>query len=183
MSFQSSMNFPKSSSDDASRMPITIMLYFPVSSEHIELEIMNRAILGRASSPNDAGVTYLDLTTIGGYQHGVSRRHLMLVNDARIGLVAFDLKSQNGSSINDQPMSPHTGYPVHDGDLLRLGTLEVQCYTTDGLSATHASAGESMVPTPPSIGSATRRLPEPKPDIRNTLQMPSVHVDHNKKHA
>ena len=73
-------------------------------------------ILGRDSAA--AHITIED--------ESVSRAHLHLqLNES--GLVASDLQSTNGSTINGVPLSAYNSCsPVEDGDVLTLGNITLQ---------------------------------------------------------
>jgi predicted component of type VI protein secretion system len=53
----------------------------------------------------------------------VSRRHCLILNTPN-GLVVRDLKSGNGTFVNDEPIEQETA--LEPGDVLRIGPLELQ---------------------------------------------------------
>lgn len=53
----------------------------------------------------------------------VSRRHCLILNSPN-GLVVRDLKSGNGTFVNDQPIEQET--VLEPGDVVRIGPLELQ---------------------------------------------------------
>jgi diguanylate cyclase (GGDEF)-like protein len=63
---------------------------------------------------------------------GVSRRHAEVVVQAGQA-VLHDLGSANGTYCNDQPVG--SPVPLHDGDLLRLGSVVLKFYRERGLDA------------------------------------------------
>jgi pSer/pThr/pTyr-binding forkhead associated (FHA) protein len=84
----------------------------------IGIEIKERILIGR-----DADVD-LDLTTFGGAERGVSRRHAAIIRMAE-HLYVQDLNSTNGTRLNGlQAVSEHV-YRLRDGDELELGTVRL----------------------------------------------------------
>ncbi len=62
----------------------------------------------------------------------ISRKHCAIVQrDGRV-LVA-DLKSRNGSFLNDQPLEPERAKVVNPGDILRVGQLTFEVLIEHGL--------------------------------------------------
>lgn len=66
--------------------------------------------------------TLLDLSPLGGYHLGVSRRHVM-IRRTEHGYEVMDLSSSNGSWLNDERLVPNTPYPLASGSQLRLGRM------------------------------------------------------------
>jgi pSer/pThr/pTyr-binding forkhead associated (FHA) protein len=80
-------------------------------------------IIGR--SDLDSGyVPDVDMSTQGGQQQGVSRRHAVLVRYDDIVNV-IDLGSLNGTAINGERLTPHQPYPLHQGDRIRIANLDI----------------------------------------------------------
>ena len=52
---------------------------------------------------------------------GISRRHLSIRRRDDGGLVAIELGSTNGTSLNAAPLEPGIPTPLNDGDQLTLG--------------------------------------------------------------
>lgn len=165
----------------------TVVLYIEQQRERILLNFEQRAILGRAM-PHEAttDAVYVDLTKFMGFESGVSRRHLMLALDSQNRIVAFDLNSYNGSFLNNKRMSPNTSYTLKTGDQLRLGGLSLEVEVSN---TSHKQEGQMAASTPPSNSTRTQHrstletpqtrrleLPNPLPDIRNTLQMRPVNT-------
>jgi pSer/pThr/pTyr-binding forkhead associated (FHA) protein len=80
-------------------------------------------VIGRA---DDRGVYIpdIDLAAFAALDKGVSRRHAALVA-YRDGLHVVDLDSVNGTFINQERLTPNKAYPLHEGDDLRVGTLNL----------------------------------------------------------
>jgi hypothetical protein len=70
----------------------------------------------------------LDLSTDGGYDAGVSRRHARIWHQSD-GYVVEDLASANGTFVNGQRLSPNSPTSVSSGDELGFGTLLVRIET------------------------------------------------------
>ncbi|MBC8100397.1 MAG: FHA domain-containing protein [Armatimonadetes bacterium] len=67
----------------------------------------------------------IDLNPVGGDEAGVSRRHATLIPDSN-GLLVKDLKSTNGTFINERELKPDMLYRILPGDELRLGYLRIR---------------------------------------------------------
>lgn len=69
----------------------------------------------------------LDLTSDGGIEKGVSRRHARIIQ--RSGRVYIeDVGSANGTFLNDQRLMPYLPYPLQDGDRVRVGKVELEIH-------------------------------------------------------
>lgn len=66
----------------------------------------------------------LDLSTLGGYESGLSRRHAV-VRRSGYGYEVLDLGSVNGTWLNDERLIPHKPYPLASGSHLRLGRMRL----------------------------------------------------------
>ena len=88
------------------------------------VDVRQPVLIGR-SSPQNAFTPTIDLAPFGAQESGVSRLHLMLaIENSR--LVAIDHYSVNGTRLNGMRMFPEQTYPLHDGDQLVLGRLQVE---------------------------------------------------------
>ncbi|PJF40398.1 MAG: hypothetical protein CUN55_12745 [Phototrophicales bacterium] len=166
-----------SSGDHNHTIPIT--LYLPDTHQQISLALTYKAFIGRLAQQDTEDTVYVDLTSVGGYEHGISRRHMMLVYDPnRDEIFAFDLDSQNGSLLNGQLMSSHTGYELKHGDELRLGTLNLRFYRSARVPFDDVEVLEPRA-TPERTLAQTQvlKLPHPKPDIRSTLQTRALRLE------
>lgn len=151
--------------------PAVLTLYVLSKREKIRIAPHSKIVLGRLEEPPSADTFYIDLTPYYAYQLGVSRRHLMLAYDESQQLMAFDLASQNGSFLNGQKLSSHTGYRVQDGDELTVGSLSIRIYYSSTVPFS-----EEVTPYTHSISvseydyHATGTLAYPAPTIRDTLE-------------
>lgn len=84
---------------------------------------------GRIVGRNTSGQTpnaHIDLTSQQGEQLGVSRRHLHLSFDpGNQSVKIIDMRSANGTFVNNQKLLPGEGRVLRHGDHLRLGRLEM----------------------------------------------------------
>ncbi len=148
-----------------------ISLYILSTRQQLTIPMKSRVILGRSSKIEADGTVHIDLTPFYGHQLGVSRRHVMLTCEGEKDVVVFDLASQNGTYVNGQQISSHTGYSINDGDELVLGSLSIRVYCGDKVpfadfpkrpfEPKRASSQHPETHTP---------LPYPPPDIRDTLE-------------
>jgi hypothetical protein len=87
------------------------------------LPLNNPVLLGRQFLlDQEEQCDRLDLTDLGGFEHGVSRVHCLLQRRGTC-LVVIDLGSSNGTYLNDLRLLPHQEYVLTHGDRLILGTL------------------------------------------------------------
>jgi len=66
----------------------------------------------------------LDLSPLGGYGLGLSRRHAIIRRTGN-GYELLDLGSANGTWLNDEQLVPHVSYPLPSGSHLRLGRMRL----------------------------------------------------------
>jgi hypothetical protein len=81
-------------------------------------------IFGR-SDPDTGYQPGIDLLHYDGLKKGISRRHALLTLEGK-RLLIQDLRSSNGTYINDTLLDPMEIHQLRDGDTLRFGTLELQ---------------------------------------------------------
>ncbi len=158
---------------------IPITLYLPETHQQISIELKGKAFIGRLTSPVAEHTAYIDLTSVEGYERGVSRRHMMLVYEPNADMIiAFDLDSQNGSTLNGQLMSSHTGYELTHGDELQLGKLHLRFYRSARVPFENVEVIEANASDELSLGTTqVLKLPRPKPDIRSTLQSEVISIE------
>lgn len=85
------------------------------------IPIQDEVLIGRAD-PRGNVVPDIDLSMYGGGSAGVSRQHARLLHSAD-GWAIEDLRSTNGTYVNDQPVSPTQPAPLNNGDSVRCGQL------------------------------------------------------------
>ena len=81
-------------------------------------------LIGRRARREDPEVS-LDLESVNGREHGVSRCHAM-VAVTKGKLTIQDLNSLNHSLLNGQRLIPMKRYTLRDGDVLTVGMLSMQ---------------------------------------------------------
>lgn len=69
----------------------------------------------------------LDMTTDGGLEQGVSRRHARIYTRDGTCFVE-DLDSTNGTFLNEERITPYLPYAFRDGDLLMFGTMRLKVH-------------------------------------------------------
>jgi pSer/pThr/pTyr-binding forkhead associated (FHA) protein len=99
-----------------------VILQFQPTGICVSLALPQPMTLGRGSATNFS--TFLDLTDLGGVQHGVSRHHAQLRRDSN-RLMIQDLGSTNGTFLNELRLIAHKDYLVQHCARVRLGTLDV----------------------------------------------------------
>ena len=77
-------------------------------------------IIGRKMG--ETSEVYLDLSNLGGYLMGLSRRHAKIQRSGQ-GYEIVDLASTNGTWLNDERLIPHQSYLLTSGSQLRLGRM------------------------------------------------------------
>ena len=85
----------------------------------------NELIFGR--KVNETAESMLDLTKLGGFQLGISRRHAM-IRRLGTGYEIIDLASTNGTWMNNEQLIPNKPYPLASGSQLRLGRMRLFLY-------------------------------------------------------
>ncbi len=110
---------------DGSTVWRVILAPVGISAEPLALEVHGDVVIG--SDENDESGVDVNLSGWQGYQHGVSRRHLML-RPSRNKLFLMDLRSTNGTQINGLPLGVGWAYALQDGDLVSLGRLHLRIH-------------------------------------------------------
>lgn len=106
------------------RSPWTVKLFAPEQSIPIQLEIDDRAVIGRAD-PDGKFKPDIDLLDYNGEAKGVSRRHAE-IRAGRDFLVVIDMNSTNGTRLNGFTLQPHEPYRLRHGDTLDIGTMSLE---------------------------------------------------------
>jgi pSer/pThr/pTyr-binding forkhead associated (FHA) protein len=81
-------------------------------------------VIGRKVDGKEASAGLLDLSGLGGYHLGLSRRHAM-IRRTKSGYDVIDLSSSNGTWLNDERLIPNLPYPLTSGSELRLARLRL----------------------------------------------------------
>lgn len=121
-----------------SSAPIGSQSYAPAASRQVTaslvvtsppppatIQIPNRPelIVGR-SDPQSNSYPDVDLGPYGGLDLGVSRRHFRITRNGD-HFYLEDLKAMNGSVVNGQRIPPYSLHPLHSGDRITLGKMEL----------------------------------------------------------
>ncbi len=89
------------------------------------LDSKEEFVIGRkAGSTSPVAESLLDLSPMGGYAQGISRRHAV-IQRTKHGYEILDLGSVNGTWLNDERLAPHKYYPLASGSHLRLGGMRL----------------------------------------------------------
>jgi len=101
--------------------PVSLKLSIPDSGRDVELPLTKEVNIGRLD-PASASFPDIDLTSDGGLEKGVSRRHAKII---RRGSEVFieDLGSINGTFLNRKKLTPYLPQALKSGDELQLGRL------------------------------------------------------------
>lgn len=100
-----------------------IAIYAAGTSKPVYLRFEEELVFGRASEgPTEEGL--LDLSELGGYQMGISRRHAR-IRRSEDGYEIMDLASTNGSWMNDERLVPNKAYPLASGAQLRFARMRL----------------------------------------------------------
>ena len=100
-----------------------IAIYVAGTSKPVYLIFKDELIFGRKAEEPFGG-DLLDLTSLGGYQMGISRRHAVL-RKLEKSYELTDLGSTNGSWLNNERLTPFKPYPLVSGSQLRFGRMRL----------------------------------------------------------
>lgn len=101
--------------------PGTLAVWVVPSQRRQLFEMNSELLIGRLDSANGV-YPNLDLTTDGGFEGGVSRRHARITFRDGVPYLE-DLKSTNHTYLNNVCLEPLIPYPLHHGDEVRVGTM------------------------------------------------------------
>jgi pSer/pThr/pTyr-binding forkhead associated (FHA) protein len=97
-----------------------IAVFLAGTAKPVFLNSQEAFVIGRKIE--ETSEPFLDLTNLGGYLLGLSRRHAK-VRRTTLGYEIIDLSSTNGTWLNDERLIPHKPYPLTSGSQLRLGRM------------------------------------------------------------
>ncbi len=92
----------------------------PIYRDHGQEFAIGRKV--DAATQDSAGL--LDLSPLGGYSRGISRRHVVIQRNEQ-GYAIMDLGSVNGTWLNEERLTPQKYYPLPSGAHLRLGSMRL----------------------------------------------------------
>ena len=100
-----------------------IAMYLAGTSDPIFLSSENEFVIGRQVG-EEVAESFLDLAKWGGYQLGLSKRHVT-IRRAENAYEVIDLSSRNGTWLNDEQLLPDKPYPIASGSHLRLAKMRL----------------------------------------------------------
>ena len=101
--------------------PLGLKLTIPDSGRDVEVPLTKGVNIGRLD-PASASFPNVDLTSVGGLEKGVSRRHVKITRHERKVFIE-DLGSINGTFVNRKKLTPYLPEALGNGDQLQLGKL------------------------------------------------------------
>ncbi len=104
--------------------PLAIYLNIGPHSREIELPLNKTIYLGR-KDPAANIYPEVDLSDDGNRARTVSRLHAKIFKQSH-NVVIEDLRSTNGTFVNNNKLRPLLPQPLNDGDIVQLGTLQIQ---------------------------------------------------------
>lgn len=107
-----------------SPIPNRLRVIFPDNSTHIYSSIIPQLVIGRRTNSNYRQID-IDMQPFDDGVQGVSRIHAVIVAE-KTGLVVKDMRSTNGTQLNNKPLQPAESYPLISGDRIKIGNLRIQ---------------------------------------------------------
>jgi len=107
---------------DEAMAPVSgIAIYVAGTAKPVFLSSDQEFIIGRKVQATSE--VFLDLSKLGGYYLGLSRRHAM-IRRTEHGYEVTDLSSSNGTWLNDERLIPHKPYLLTSGSQLRFARMQ-----------------------------------------------------------
>lgn len=118
-----------SSTNGEARLPDSLRegeigLHIAGSSRPLIFQLGQQVVLGR-QAPDTGSQPRIDLSPYDAFNKGVSRMHVVIRRDEKLGLTVEDLASSNGSWLNGVRLQPYVPNILRSGDILRLGQIEI----------------------------------------------------------
>lgn len=143
----------------------------------LQLKVDSKAIIGR-SDPESGFQPDIDLSPYNAVERGVSRRHAEL----RAGtdfLVIIDRGSTNGTRLNSFPLQPNEPYKVQHGDLLTIGTMDLEIFVSimpvhEGVKRVRKHTGQLGKSDPSEKDYNTRRILLVDDDVNVTQSLATM---------
>lgn len=103
---------------------VTLSFLIVDLNRQIEFPLSKELNIGRLDA---ASATFpdLDLTSYGGFEKGISRRHAKITRQGE-EIMIEDLGSVNGTFLNGKRLTPYLQHPLASGDEIRLGQLSMR---------------------------------------------------------
>lgn len=109
--------------DEAAIPDQGIAVYIEGKSNPVRIDSKGELVIGRkVGGTKNVSENLLDLSPLGGYGQGISRRHAAIRRTEK-GYEILDLGSVNGTWLNGKRLTPHQFYPLTSGSHLRLGNM------------------------------------------------------------
>jgi len=100
-----------------------IAIYIAENTQPVFVSSDKQFVIGRKME-GDVLESILDLSEFGGFNMGISRRHVA-IHQTESGYEIVDLSSTNGTWLNDERLIPNKSYPLASGAQLRVGRMRV----------------------------------------------------------
>ena len=110
--------------EEDSTSPLGLRLTIPDSGRELNVPLTKGVNVGRLDAAS-ASFPDVDLSSEGGLEKGVSRRHAKITRQGR-EVVIEDLGSINGTFLNRKQLTPYLAQVLKSGDELQLGRLILQ---------------------------------------------------------
>jgi hypothetical protein len=109
---------------DEDSCPVTLSFLMIDLNRQIEFPLSKELNIGRLDA---ASATFpdLDLTSYGGLEKGVSRRHAKITRQGQ-DIFIEDLGSVNGTFLNGKRLTPYLQHPLTSGDEIQMGKLVIR---------------------------------------------------------
>lgn len=118
-----------STTNGSTRLPHTLAegeigLYIVGSNRPLIFQLGQQVVLGR--QPSEASSQpRIDLSPYDAFNKGVSRMHIVIRRDEKLGLTVEDLASSNGTWLNGVRLQPYVPTILRSGDILKLSQIEI----------------------------------------------------------
>ncbi len=109
-----------------SPIPDRLRVIFPDASERIYSALYPQLVIGRRTKTNYRQVD-IDLGVFDESVQSVSRIHAVIVPESE-GLMIKDMRSTNGTQLNDKVLSAAHHYRLVTGDSIKVGNLRLQVH-------------------------------------------------------
>ena len=110
--------------DEALAPPNGIAIYVESTPKPVFSSFDGEFVIGRKVDGKETTGAFFDLSALGGYHLGLSRRHA-LIRRTEAGYDVIDLSSSNGTWLNDERLIPNLPYPLTSGSQLRLARMRL----------------------------------------------------------
>lgn len=104
--------------------PVTLSFLIVDQNRQIEFPLTKELNIGRLDAAT-ATFPDLDLTSYGGLEKGVSRRHAKITRQGQ-EIFIEDLGSVNGTLLNGKRLTPYLRHPLISGDEIQAGRLALR---------------------------------------------------------